>query len=245
MNNSESNPFLGFDIFRKQYDDDPDNPTAEELGLTGNRTRTPMSTNIGQNVPDPATQMGELPVRPSRIKQMQGRIKRGQEPFAGESERQREMYGVSDDPEEEWNYEQELRDYLYYAGLTPEQAAVKIKEYRRRRREHVPSTAMTEREAEANLQREAGLDYASESTENAFVKALGSVIDMMEKQSTDNNQGKRSLSEATPAEVKKLRKRFQAVNEDGTPMKRGVLDFDDLADAAGLSSLPGKKKDEE
>jgi len=180
MNNSQGNPFVGFETFRKQYD--PDNPTAESLGLTSGSTRTPMDTNIGQNVPDPAADMGELPKRPGRLRQMHGRMKRGKEAFPGEAERHRDAYGGPADPEDDVSDEQLVSMYQRYSGLSPEEAAAQVNVYRTQQREYVPLEEMTQREAEANLQREAGLggEEYSPKAADGFVKALDSFINFYE-----------------------------------------------------------------
>jgi len=165
MDTNDNSLFVGFDFFEKQYED-PDNPDSDELGLTSGSTRTPSTTNISHNEPDPAAQMGQLNVRQGRIGEMQARMAEGKEAFPGEAERHRDLYGIPD-PEDDVSDEQLVAQYQRLFRISPEEAAAQAKIYRQQHRDYVPPEEMTESEAEANLQREAGIGSYYGEAENA------------------------------------------------------------------------------
>lgn len=176
------NPFVGFDIFAKQSDpDDSDNPTAESLGLTGNRTSTPDATDMGHTVPDPAAQMGQLPVRPERIATMERRKKEGKEAHPGfAQERAKALQSIpTTHRDNEW-MASVLSETL---GISITEAVERIAEHRKRQSEWSPYQEMSEEEAEKNLEAEAGNafepegDFEYSKSVDGFVKALGFFID--------------------------------------------------------------------
>ena len=119
-----SNPFVGFDTLRKQYDEDPDNPTGENLGLTGNTSpnASPFVEDSGVSgervyEEDPTADVYELPVRAERV---------------GTTVQPESLHRTPDDPDEQVSFEElaenlpfldtkKVHDLVRFNGLNSEQ----------------------------------------------------------------------------------------------------------------------------
>jgi len=153
MGSNDNSLFVGFDFFAKQVEKDPQNPTAGELGLTSGSTRTPMTTNIADNVPDPAAHMGELNVRQGRVDEMQERMAEGIEAYSGHSEQESAKYQDPGDLTPE-----EFQRVLQSQGLDSEQAADYVEALRRQQSAYSPLKKLSRAEAAANARAESGDD---------------------------------------------------------------------------------------
>ena len=134
-------PFIGFDIFRKQSDD-PDNPSPEELGLTGNSARltgnSARTSDVRTNVPDPVTQMGALPVRSGRTALMEERKKEGKEAYPGFArERKEEFRNMSTPYSDDYFLTRMFEEAL---NISSSEAAKKVADYRKEQKVKLPST---------------------------------------------------------------------------------------------------------
>jgi hypothetical protein len=136
-------PFIGFDIFRKQSDD-PDNPSPESLGLTGQGARLTGNSSrnaanfTDANVYDPATQMGVLPVRSGRTALMEERKKEGKEAYPGFArERKEEFRNMPTPYSDDYFLTRMFEEAL---NISSSEAAKKVADYRKEQKVKLPST---------------------------------------------------------------------------------------------------------
>ncbi len=167
----------------KQFED-PDNPSPESLGLTGQGARLTGNSSrnaenfTDANVYDPAAQMGPLPVRSGRVGTMKRRIEAGKEAYPGFSREQnpfkpyrgrfagRQHRGISEEEDiTDDEYSRFLqRGVFAFRGkpraMSKKEANAEVAAFRKREaqaeRNYVPYREMSESEAEENAEKEAG-----------------------------------------------------------------------------------------
>ena len=157
----------------KQFED-PDNPSPESLGLTGQGARLTGNSSrnaenfTDANVYDPAAQMQPLPVRSGRVGTMKRRVAEGKEAYPGYSREQNPYHGSEEDnpldiTDDEYSRFLQRGVFAFRGrprAMSEKEAAAEVAAFRKREaqaeRNYVPYKEMSESEAEENAEKEAG-----------------------------------------------------------------------------------------